>query len=94
MLCCGGILPLIQKFYETTDCTPLGRDRQAYSALTGRYHEALAKMLFDTQIYLKMASSNAWAEFHGYTIRWRAGTNQRPELRIGIIGAFARPRGA
>ena len=30
---------------------------QAYSALTGRYHEALAKMLFDTEIYLKLPSS-------------------------------------
>ena len=32
-------------------------NRDAYAALTGRYHEALAKMLFDTEIYLKLPSS-------------------------------------
>ena len=35
----------------------LGGNAKPYSALTGRYHEALAKMLFDTQIYLKLPSS-------------------------------------
>lgn len=53
-----GILPLVQKFYETAGLHNIWEgDRQAYSALTGRYHEALAKMLFDTQIYLKLPSS-------------------------------------
>ena len=33
-------------------------NHQAYAALTGRYHEALAKMLFDTEIYLKLPSSS------------------------------------
>ena len=30
---------------------------QAFSGLTERYHEALAKMLFDTDIYLKVPST-------------------------------------
>jgi hypothetical protein len=54
-----GILPLMQKFSETVGLHEIWeRDREGYSALTGRYHEALAKMLFDTQIYLKLPSSS------------------------------------
>jgi Tetratricopeptide repeat len=54
-----GILPLMQKFSETVGLHEIWEgNRQAYSALTGRYHEALAKMLFDTQIYLKLPSSS------------------------------------
>ena len=53
-----GILPLLQKFSEAAGLHDIWEgNRQAYSALTGRYHEALAKMLFDTEIYLKLPSS-------------------------------------
>jgi hypothetical protein len=48
-----GILPVMQKFSEKVGLHDIWeRNREAYSALTGRYHEALAKMLFDTEIYL------------------------------------------
>ena len=62
-----GILPLMQKFYETAGLHGIWEaDRQAYAALTGRYHEALAKMLFDTEIYLKLPSSRPpGARIHG-----------------------------
>ena len=66
-------------------CTTSGKaDRQAYSALTGRYHEALAKMMFDTEIYLKLPSSTPpGAGFTVYVDPMGApGTNQRPELWI------------
>ena len=54
-----GILPLMQKFSEAVGLHAIWEaDRAAYSALTGRYHEALAKMLFDTEIYLKLPSSS------------------------------------
>jgi hypothetical protein len=54
-----GIVPLMQKFSETVDSHTIWEaNRTAYSALTGRYHEALAKMLFDTEIYLKLPSSS------------------------------------
>ena len=54
-----GILPLMQKFSETAGLHAIWEaNREAYSALTGRYHEALAKMLFDTEIYLKLPSSS------------------------------------
>ncbi len=54
-----GILPLLQKFYEAAGLHGIWEaNREACAALTGRYHEALAKMLFDTEIYLKLPSSS------------------------------------
>jgi tetratricopeptide (TPR) repeat protein len=54
-----GILPLLQKFYEKAGLhTIWERHHQAYTALTERYHEPLAKMLFDTEIYLKVPSAS------------------------------------
>jgi len=53
-----GILPLMQKFYDKAGLHAIWeRHREAYSALTGRYHEPLAKILFDTEIYLKLPSA-------------------------------------
>lgn len=53
-----GILPLMQKFYEAAGLHAVWEgDRQALSALTERYHGPLAKMLFDTEIYLKLPSA-------------------------------------
>jgi len=53
-----GILPLLQKFYEAAGLHGIWEgDREAYSGLTERYHQALAKMLFDTEIYLKLPSA-------------------------------------
>lgn len=53
-----GILPLMQRFYDKAGLHAIWeRHREAYSALTGRYHEPLAKMLFDTEIYLKLPSA-------------------------------------
>jgi tetratricopeptide (TPR) repeat protein len=53
-----GFLPLMQKFYEAAGLHAIWeRHRAAYSALTERYHEPLSKMLFDTEIYLKLPSA-------------------------------------
>ncbi len=53
-----GILPLLQKFYGTVALHQIWEEnREAYSALTMQYHDALAKILFDTEIYLKLPSS-------------------------------------
>lgn len=53
-----GIVPLIQKFYETAGLEKIWEgDRKAFTALTERYHQPLAKMLFDTEIYLKIPSA-------------------------------------
>lgn len=53
-----GILPLLQKFYQTAGLHTIWQNHQAeYAAVTRRYHEPLTKMLFDTEIYLKLPSS-------------------------------------
>ncbi len=53
-----GILPLLQKFYDQAGLHAIWvRHEEAYSALATRYHAPLAKMLFDTEIYLKLPSS-------------------------------------
>jgi tetratricopeptide (TPR) repeat protein len=53
-----GILPLLQRFYQKAGLHAVWqRNHQAYVALTERYHEPLAKMLFDTEIYLKIPSA-------------------------------------
>jgi hypothetical protein len=51
-------LPVLQKFYEVAGLHAIWeRHRDAYNALTERYHEPLSKMLFDTEIYLKLPSA-------------------------------------
>jgi uncharacterized protein HemY len=53
-----GFVPLLQKFYEKAGLhSTWQRNHEAYSALTDRYHEPLAKMLFDTEVYLKLPSA-------------------------------------
>ncbi len=53
-----GMLPLLQKFYTGAGLHAIWqRHLAAYAAFTGRYHKPLAKMLFDTEIYLKVPSS-------------------------------------
>jgi hypothetical protein len=53
-----GILPLMQKFYQTGGVEQIWlRHRDAYNGLTERYHEPLSKMLFETEVYLKLPSA-------------------------------------
>jgi hypothetical protein len=52
------MLPMLQKFYVDAGLHAIWeRHLAAYTAFTDRYHQALAKMLFDTEIYLKVPSS-------------------------------------
>ena len=54
----AGVLPLLQRFYEKAGLQPIWeRHRAAYEALTGRYHEPLSRMMFDTEVYLKLPSA-------------------------------------
>jgi tetratricopeptide (TPR) repeat protein len=51
------ILQPLQKFYELAGLHAIWeRHQQTYDAMTARYHAAIAKMLFDTEIYLKLPS--------------------------------------
>jgi tetratricopeptide (TPR) repeat protein len=53
-----GMVPLMQAFYQKIGLHAIWeRNRPQYAALTETYHDPLAKMTFDTEIYLKMPSS-------------------------------------
>jgi tetratricopeptide (TPR) repeat protein len=53
-----GILPLMQAFYEKIGLHAIWEKHRArYAELLDTYHEPLAKMTFDTEIYLKLASA-------------------------------------
>jgi tetratricopeptide (TPR) repeat protein len=54
-----GFLPLLQKFYDAAGVHAVWqRHQKDYDALIERYGEAVGKMRFDTDIYLKLASAN------------------------------------
>jgi hypothetical protein len=53
-----GFARLAANFYEKAGLHGIWqRHREAYSRLAVRYHEPLSKMLFDTEVYLKLPSS-------------------------------------
>jgi Tetratricopeptide repeat len=53
-----GLLPFIQSFDTKAGLQGIWeKNHPAYSALTIRYHEPLSKMLFDTEVYLKVPSA-------------------------------------
>lgn len=54
----AGFGTLLEKFYDKAGIHGIWeRHRNDYAALMQRYHEALAKMVFDTEIYLKQPSA-------------------------------------
>ncbi|MGB8011749.1 MAG: hypothetical protein WCF68_09055 [Terriglobales bacterium] len=54
----AGIIPLLQAFYQKIGLHAIWeRHRARYTELTAIYHVPLAKMTFDTEIYLKMPSA-------------------------------------
>lgn len=53
----AGFGALLEKFYEKASLHSVWEAHRAnYAALVARYHEPLAKMVFDTDIYLKLQS--------------------------------------
>lgn len=53
----AGFGALLEKFYEKAGLHAIWeRHKSNYAAVATRYHEPLAKMVFDTEIYLKMQS--------------------------------------
>ena len=53
-----GFIPLMQRFYDKAGLKDIWlKHQEAYSRLPERYHEPVAKMLFDTEVYLKIPSS-------------------------------------
>ena len=54
----AGFGAVLEHFYEKAGLHSIWeRHRNDYAALIERYHQPLAKMVFDTEIYLKLASS-------------------------------------
>jgi len=53
-----GILPALQKFAELAGLHEIWQRQEAgYELLTDRYHAPVAKMLFDTEVYLRLPSA-------------------------------------
>jgi len=53
-----GFAAVLERFYDKAGLRAIWeQNKNAYAVLTDRYHEPLAKMVFDTEIYLKLASS-------------------------------------
>jgi len=53
-----GFVPLLQRFYQAADLRSVWRSHNKdYEARIDRYSERIAKMRFDTDIYLKLASA-------------------------------------
>lgn len=54
----AGLVPILQKFYDVAGLHAIWlRHQQAYTILIARYHNPLAKVLFDTEIYLRLPSA-------------------------------------
>jgi len=63
----SGLVPLVQKFYGDAGLhTIWTRHQEAYAELTARYHEPLAKVLFDAEVYLKLPSAGYLG--HAFTV--------------------------
>jgi tetratricopeptide (TPR) repeat protein len=54
----AGFVPILQKFYDVAGLHAVWlHHQQAYAALIARYHNPLAQVLFDTEIYLRLPSA-------------------------------------
>lgn len=54
-----GLVPLLGKFYKEAGIHEIWeRHAAGYAELTGRYRDALSKMIFDTELYLKLPSGS------------------------------------
>jgi hypothetical protein len=63
----AGIVPILQKFYDVVGLHAIWlRHQVVYSELAARYHAPLAKVLFDTEIYLRLQSAGYLG--HSFTV--------------------------
>jgi len=63
----AGIVPILQKFYDVAGLHAIWlRHQLVYSGLAVRYRDPLAKVLFDTQIYLRLQSAGYLG--HSFTV--------------------------
>jgi len=78
----AGFGALLEKFYEKASLHAVWEaHRASYAALVARYHEPLAKMVFDTDIYLKLQSAHIWAgRSRFFWISWAIPLRRTPEI--------------
>jgi tetratricopeptide (TPR) repeat protein len=63
----AGIVPILQKFYDVAGLHAIWlRHQLVYSGFATRYHDPLAKVLFDTEIYLRLQSAGYLG--HSFTV--------------------------
>jgi hypothetical protein len=63
----AGIVPILQKFYDVAGLHSIWLHHQVvYSGLAARYRDPLAKVLFDTEIYLRLQSAGYLG--HSFTV--------------------------
>ncbi|MGO9128038.1 MAG: hypothetical protein ACLP6G_24520 [Terriglobales bacterium] len=63
----AGIVPILQKFYDVAGLHAIWlRHQVVYSGLAARYHDPLSKVLFDTEIYLRLQSAGYLG--HSFTV--------------------------
>lgn len=54
----SGLVPILQKFYDVAGLHAIWeRHQPAYNAMIAAYHNPLAEVLFDTEIYLRLPSA-------------------------------------
>lgn len=63
----SGLTAILPKFYDEAGLNAIWqRHRDQYAALTDLYHQPLSKLMFDTEIYLKLASAGYLGQ--GFTV--------------------------
>jgi hypothetical protein len=63
----AGIVPILQKFYDVAGLHSIWlRHQVVYAGLAARYRDPLAKVLFDTEIYLRLQSAGYLG--HSFTV--------------------------
>ena len=63
----AGIVPILQKFYDVAGLHAIWlRHQLVYSGFAARYHDSLSKVLFDTEIYLRLQSAGYLG--HSFTV--------------------------
>lgn len=63
----AGMVPILQKFYDVAGLHAIWlRHQVVYAGLADRYHDPLSKVLFDTEIYLRLQSAGYLG--HSFTV--------------------------
>lgn len=80
----GGFGALLEKFYEKAGLHGIWeRHRANYAAMVARYHEPLAKMVFDTDIYLKLQSGGYLGRTFTIFLDFMGDTNEANARNYG-----------